>query len=156
MQRQVRLFVTFLCILNDSLKCWIILYTFCIDNCMNKCNSSATRSVPFSATSDAPFCASLYICKYWSSPRKLKFRCNLRCIIRFTLNCMIKRTSNAFIVFLFALSIFDWPDFESICTRKSIFKSVLKCVPYTLSFVISITSFGGAICGFVVEFQADC
>ena len=112
---------------------------------MNKSNSSPTRSVPFSATSGAPFCAS---------------RCNSRCIIRCTLNCIIKRTSNAFIVFPFALSlilsIFNWPDFASICTLTSIFKSILKCVPYTLSFAISITSFGGAFCNFAVKQIVDC
>ena len=59
-----------------------------------KCNSSATRSVPFSATSGALSCASLCI---WIS--KFTFRCNSRCIIRWNLSCIIKRISNAFIIF---------------------------------------------------------
>ena len=44
------------------------------------------------------------------------------------------------------LSIFNRPDFSSICTLQSILKSILKCIPYTLSFAISVASFGGAIC----------
>ena len=33
---------------------------------------------------------------------KFTFRCNSRCIIGCTLNCIIKRTTNVFIIFLFA------------------------------------------------------
>ena len=66
----------------------------------------------------------LYVYKYWSSP--------------------LGATPELI------LSIFNWPDFASICILKSILKSILKCVPYTLLFAISVTSFGGAICDFVV------
>ena len=41
------------------------------------------------------------------------------------------------------LSIFNWPYFASICTLKSILKSILMCVPYTLLFAIS----GYIFCG---------
>ena len=37
---------------------------------------------------------------------------------------------------------FNWPDFASIRTFKSIFKSILKYVPYTLSFAISLHLLG--------------
>ena len=118
------LFVTFLCIFNGSLKCWIILYIFMHwqlhEQVQLKCNS-ATSCVSFSAKSGAPSCASLYI-----KILKFTFRGNSRCIIRCTLNCIIKRISDVFIVFSFALSLirsmFNWPDFSSICTFKSIFK----------------------------------
>ena len=77
---------------------------------------------------------------------KPTFRCSSRCIIRCIQNYIVKRTSNAFIVFPFALSlillIFNWPDFASIRTLKSIFKSILKYVPYTLSFAISLHLLG--------------
>ena len=80
-----------------------------------------------------------------------------------TLNSTIKRTSNTFIVVLFALSraspgalksllllsLFNKSVFASICTLKSLFESIPKCVPHTLLFAISITS-GGAICGFLM------
>ena len=102
-------------------------------------------------------------CTFWCKIRCTLlciFSCNSRCIIRCNLNWIIKRTSNAFIVFPFALSlilsIFNWPDFAFISTLKSIFKSIFKCVPYTLSFAISIISFRGAICDFVVKQIVDC
>ena len=41
---------------------------------------------------------------------------------------------------LLLLSFFNWPDVTSICTIESIFESILKCVSYTLSFAISVTS----------------
>ena len=77
--------------------------------------------------------------------------------------CTIKCTSNAFI-FLFVLScaspgalksslllsFFNQPNFTSICTLMSLFKSILQCVLYTLLFAISVTSFGGAIDDFSV------
>ena len=62
----------------------------------------------------------LYVYKYWSSP--------------------LDATPD------FIFSIFNLPDFASICTLKSILKSILKCVPNTLSFAISVTSFVRAIC----------
>ena len=37
----------------------------CIDNCMNKSNSSVAWKAPFSAISDAPFWAPLY--RSWSA-----------------------------------------------------------------------------------------
>ena len=56
--------------LRSAFKCrieWYLNFTFtewystllCFDNCIKKCNSSATWSVHFSAISGAPFCASL-------------------------------------------------------------------------------------------------
>ena len=40
---------------------------------------------------------------------------------------------------------FYWPNFASICTFKSIFESIFKCFPYTISFAISVTSgWGGS------------
>ena len=140
---------------SSSISTFIELFCIllCIDNCMNKCNSSATSSALFSAFTDEFFCASLYISSMYKSSR----------IIRCTLNYIIKRTSNAFIVVPFVLScasagalkcsllfsFSNWADFAFICTLKSIFESILKCIPYTLSFAISIT-FGGAICDFLV------
>ena len=34
-------------------------------------------------------------------------------------------------------SFYDWPNFASICTLQSIFKSILKCIPYTLIYNLS-------------------
>ena len=88
---------------------------------------------------------------------KRTYRCNSRHIIWGTLNCTIKRTSNAFIKRINCCSVctlssgalkvslllsFFFPDFGSICTLKFFSESILKCVPYILSFAISFT-FGG-------------
>ena len=63
------------------------------------------------------------------------FVCTLLCITRCTKN--------------FAVTlIFNWPDFASMCTVKSIFESILKCMLYTLSFSISVI-FEGAIYDFL-------
>ena len=77
-------------------------------------------------------------------------------------------TSNTFIIVSFALfcassgalksslllSFFTWSDFVSICTLKSIFERIFKCLPDTLSFSISVT-FDGTIYVFLIQFQAD-
>ena len=98
---------------------------------------------------------------------KCTFGWNCKSIIS-TLNCIIKRILNRFVVVpvalscvspgavksSFLLSFFNWPDFSSICTLKSIFESSLKCISFTLSFAISFTS-GGAICVLLVQFKAD-
>ena len=119
-------FVTFLCILNDSLNCWIILYTL-----MHwQLHEHVQPEVYLLVKHQVHLLRHLYVCKYWSSP--------------------LGATPELI------LSIFNWPDFAFICTLKSILNSILKCVPYTLLFAISVTSFGRAICDFVAYLQADC
>ena len=140
----------------------IILHTFMHwqlhDQMQLKCNLKCTFQCNLSCT---------FLCTFIQIV-KCTYSCISRCIIRSTLNCTIKRTSNAFIVVSFALSraslgapktllllsLLNWPDFASICTFKSIFESILKCVVYTLSFAISVT-FWGSICDFLVQFQVN-
>ena len=128
---------------------WIIFYTLMHwqlhENVQFKCNLWSEALI-------VPFGASLY--RSWCT-----FMCNSKCIIRSTLYCIIKHFSNVFIVVSFPFScastsvlksshllpFFNWLDLAFICSLKSIFKSIFKCVPYTVSFAISITSFGWTI-----------
>ena len=105
-----------------------------------KCDLKCT----FSATSSAPFSASLYSFRseplgtipgvllgapyFASSSLPQTHRCYV-----LTLLCINRCTKSSF---LFSFS--NWLDFVSICTLKSISKSIVKSVPYALSFKIKI------------------